>query len=442
MDEYKILRVPQGTEMTADVLEDLLTKHASMVSLRFKPLQDAYENRYPIYGLPRKDYWKPDNRASVNFAKYIVDTMNGFFIGNPIKVTCTNETVTRYLDDMDKRADIEGHNMELSKILDIHGRGYEMYYVNEASEINLVNLSPMESFMVYDDSILERPVFFVRYYLDANKVMHGSYSDNVIVRHFIKDPVVKFVDEPIKHGFDGVPATEYIENKERQGLFESQLAMINMYNKALCEKANDVDYFADAYLKVLGAQVNQDDLHFIRDNRIVNFPDEIGEHGIEVDFMGRPNADDETEHLLDRLEKLIFMTSMVANISDENFGSASGISLRYKLKAMADLAKVKQNKFISGMNRRYRIIFSNPLARIQGVKPDDWYDLEYHFSLNFPTNVADEAETATKLDGVVSKKTQLSLLSVVADPDKEIEQMQSEESDTMARRLEEVNDFG
>lgn len=53
---------------------------------------------------------------------------------------------------------------------------------------------------------------------------------------------------------------------------------------------------------------------------------------------------------------------MVANISDESFGSASGIALKYKLQAMSDLAMTKQRKFTSGMNRRYKLIFSNPVS--------------------------------------------------------------------------------
>lgn len=33
---------------------------------------------------------------------------------------------------------------------------------------------------------------------------------------------------------------------------------------------------------------------------------------------------------------------MVANISDESFGTASGIALRYRLQAMDNLAKTKE----------------------------------------------------------------------------------------------------
>ena len=49
------------------------------------------------------------------------------------------------------------------------------------------------------------------------------------------------------------------------------MPMIDAYNKAISEKANDVDYFADAYLKVLGAKLGTNGVKQIRDNRIVNF---------------------------------------------------------------------------------------------------------------------------------------------------------------------------
>ena len=96
------------------------------------------------------------------------------------------------------------------------------------------------------------------------------------------------------HGFAGVPATEYRENKEEQGIFEPVLSMINAYNKALSEKANDVDYFADAYLKVLGAYLDDDEIKHIRDDRVINF-DEDAEKMI-VDFLQKPDGDTTQEH--------------------------------------------------------------------------------------------------------------------------------------------------
>ena len=111
--------------------------------------------------------------------------------------------------------------------------------------------------------------------------------------------------------------------------FEPVMSMIDAYNKAVSEKANDVDYFADAYMKVLGSKLEDEDLEHIRDNRIINLDGNAA--AVIVDFLQKPNGDTTQENLIDRLEKLIFQISMVANISDENFGTSSGIAMKYKL---------------------------------------------------------------------------------------------------------------
>ena len=43
-----------------------------------------------------------------------------------------------------------------------------------------------------------------------------------------------------------------------------------------------------------------------------------------------------------------------------------------------------------------------------------------------PRNIQDEAETAQKLEGLVSKEKQLSTLSIVDNPKEEIEKMEEE----------------
>jgi len=227
------------------------------------------------------------------------------------------------------------------------------------------------------------------------------------------------------HGFEGVPASEYRENEEEIGIFEPVMTMINEYNEAISEKANDVAYFADAYLKILGAKLTKEELASLRDNRIINF-DGSDSSSLIVEFLQKPNGDTTQENLLNRLEKLIFQISMVANISDESFGSASGIALKYKLQAMSDLAMTKQRKFTSGMNRRYKLIFSNPVS---GMKKDDWVKLSYQFTQNFPANLLEESQIAGNLAGITSKQTQLKVLSVVDNVQNEIDQIEKEQDE-------------
>lgn len=421
-----MFRVTEGTKMTPELLAEYIGKHKTEVTNRYQKLHDAYVNDYEIFHLPKKATYKPDNRISANFAKYITDTMNGFFIGIPIKTTNQDDKVTEYIDFLDQYNDQDDNNAELSKLCSIYGKAYEMYYNDAEGNIGITYLSPMESFMIYDDSILEQPLYFVRYYMDSENVERGSWSDGTIVQHFVQNGSYRWDGEAESHYFDGVPATEYIENDERVGIFEGALPMINAYNKAVSEKANDVDYFSDAYLKVLGQRLDNEEIHHIRDDRVINFDGDV--NGVVVEFLQKPSGDETQEHLLDRLERLIYQISMVANISDENFGTSSGIAMKYKMQAMSNLAKTKERKFRSGMQRRYRLIFSNPISTVRGIGRDAWISNDYKFTLNFPANLAEETDIASKLEGIVSKETQLSVLSVVENVQDELDRIEEEEN--------------
>lgn len=431
-----IYRVPYGTEMTTSLLWDLIQKHKGYVAKCSRPLQDAYENRYEIFNMPAKPAYKPDNRIAVNYAKYITDTFNGFFIGIPVKVTSTDEAVNEYVDYLNMTNDGDNNNAELSKLCDISGASFEMYYNKEDGEIGMTYLSDLEAFMVVDDSILERPMYFVRYYRDSNKVERGSWSDSQNVYHFYESAgAYHLTDEPHRHGFMYVPAVEYIANDERMGLFESAMPAINAYNKALSEKANDVDYFSDAYMKIIGAKVDDEDTIHMRSTRVINFEGDISEGLPVVEFMGKPDSDTAQEHLLERLKDDIFLTTMVANISDENFGSSSGIALRYKLEAMSNLFTAKSRRFTSAMFERYKIIFSNPVSQIHKVSKDAWHDLDIRFTANYPANLESEAEIAKSLEGVVSKETQLKALSIVDNVQEELDRMDAEQTPSVVDNI-------
>lgn len=420
----EIYRISPDEELTDAKLSRFIERHAAESTFRYKQLQDAYETDFPIFHKKPKPEWKPDNRIAVNFAKYIVDTMNGYFIGNPIKIIVDGgeETIEKYIEFLDQYNDQDDNNAELSKICSIYGKGYEMYYNDEEGNVGIIYLDPTEAFMIYDDSVLKRERYFVRLYRDEDNVLHGSVSDQEKVRWFtIKGKIVWNEQEQL-HYFNGVPATEYRENKECQGIFEPVMSIINAFNKAISEKANDVDYFADAYLKIIGTLLDEDELKHVRSDRVINF-DGDGESVI-VDFLQKPNGDTTQENLLDRLQNLIFLIAMVANISDENFGTSSGIAMAYKLQGMSNLRKTKERKFTSGMNRRYKLIFSNPG---NAMKKDDWVKLHYKFTPNVPANLLEESQIAQNLSGVVSQETQLGVLSVVDNPKAEIERIDKEE---------------
>lgn len=427
-----MFRISKDTTLTSELLQEFLDEHAAEVNERYAPLLAAYMSDHEILHRAAKAKWKPDNRIVVNFPKYIVDTTNGFFIGNPIKTVADEDDVSDYVEYIDQYNDQDDNNAELSKLCCIFGKGYEMYFADEDSELCITYLSPIDAFMIFDDSILERPLYFVRRYTDRDGNEYGSVANSYGVRYFKVSGGVEWLDDEegtkdIKDGFKahffpGVPATEYVENTERQGTFEPIMSMVNAYNKAISEKANDVDYFADAYLKVLGAKVENEDIQFIRDNRVLNFEGEDA-NKIIADFMAKPSNDEGQEHLLDRLERLIFCIGQTANASDENFGTQSGIAMLYKMWNTSNKGKTKQRKFESGMNRRYRLLFGHPSSK---VPADAWTQLHYQFTPNIPQNLLEEAEIASKLEGIVSHETQLKVLSIVDNVEDELGKIKKE----------------
>ena len=420
-----MFRTPKDTEMTPQLLDEFIAKHKQEVTQRYDRLYRAYISDHDIMHQENKPKYKPDNRIVVNFPKYIVDTMNGFFIGNPVKLTAKDDIVSEVVEFIDQYNDQDNNNAELSKACSIYGHGYEMYYADEEGNLCITYLDPREAFMIYDESIVERPLFFVRRYTDSDRNEWGSISNAIGVRHFKLSGGVRWLeDDWIPHNFEGVPATEYVENAERQGIFEPVMTMVDAFNKAISEKANDVDYFSDAYLKIFGPELSEEDISFIRDNRVLNFN---GEDLVKIvaEFMEKPSNDTGQENFLNRLERLIFQISMVANISDENFGTSSGIALKYKLLAMNNLAKTKERKFTSGMNRRYKLLFSHP-SLASKVKRDDWVQVKPVFTPNIPANLLEEAQIAKEMEGITSRETQLKVISAVDNVKEELEKIEEE----------------
>ena len=407
----------------AKVLNKFIQLHQQVIS-RYDYLYNMYINEPEIFEMPKKAQFKPDNRLAVAFPKYMVDTFGGYFNGIPIKKTHENEDYLDAITQFDNANDMEDEESELFKLACIYGHSFEYMYQTEQTETKVIYVSPKEMFIVYDNSIEQRPLFAVYYGRDNDKTV-GLLIEADKISDFKSNNAGFELSNARPNAYGKVPVVEWLLNDERQGLFEPSIPLINSYNKVMSEKANDVDYFADAYMKILGAQLDEESIERIKDNRIINL------HGLDaakivVEFMDKPDSDAQTEHLLDRTERLIYTTSMIANISDENFGNASGTSLAYKLQAMSNLALSVQRKFQSSLNRRYEL-FSSLRTNVPETMEDEWRNIEYKFTRNEPKNILEEAQTATQLMGITSQETALSVLSIVSDVSTEMKRKEKEE---------------
>jgi SPP1 family phage portal protein len=340
-------------------------------------------------------------------------------------VTHPDEAVNEAIQTFCRDSEITDHEAEMVKRCCIYGHAFEYIYQNENAETKVTAYSPRWMFVVYDDTVEGRALFSVRYgYHKSETGQHGAKYGAILTSDLIEpfDNGKKLESQDNPYG--RIPCVEWRLNDERMGLYESVAGLVESYNHAIGEKANDVDAFAEAYLAVLGAEVDDDGVRRIRDNRIINLYGTDNAKDVLVQFLTKPTADATQENLLDRLENLIYQTSMVANISDESFGNAtSGTALGYKLLAMGNMAKAFDRKIEKSLRKRYKLWSS---LSTNTSDPNAWRDMQFQMTRNIPKNVSEETQTAAKAEGLVSKRTQLGLLSYVPDPDAEMERMEQE----------------
>ncbi|AAK38049.1 phage portal protein [Lactococcus cremoris] len=422
----KLMTFSKDEPITVEVVTKFMEKHKLEVA-RYEYLKNMYLGIMAIDDEPAKDSWKPDNRLAVNFTKYIVDTFTGYFNGIPVKKSHSDKEILTKLQEFDNLNDMEDEESELAKMACIYGRAFEFLYQDEDTQTNVVYNSPENMFMVYDDTVKQEPLFAVRYGVDEDKKLQGEvYTLLETIKISGENDEISF-GEGTYNPYPDLPVVEFYFNEERMSIFESVISLVNAFNKAISEKANDVDYFSDQYLTFLGAAVEEEDLKNIRSNRVINYYADGEGKNVDVKFLEKPDSDSQTENLLDRLTKLIFQTTMVANISDESFGSSSGVSLAYKLQAMSNLALSFQRKFQSSLNSRYKL-FCELSTNVSNK--DSWKDIEYTFTRNEPKDIKEQAETANILMGITSQETALSVISVIPDVQAEMEKIKKEEAST------------
>lgn len=428
MRKRRPYKLPEPLQCSADkpitltLAEEYIRQHEERFP-RYIYLENLYKGFHDVYKQPEKPDWKPDNRLAVNFPRYITDTFLGFGYGVPIKKRHPDDTIAQAINDFERENEITDHEYELARKCCIYGHAFEYLYQDEEAKTKMTICTPMELFVVYDDTVKNRALFAVRYgYHSTETEQPGQRYGEILTREEIIPFEGSTAGEPMENPYGRLPCVEWMLNEDRMGLYEGVSGLVEAYNHTLGEKANDVDAFAEAYLAVLGAELDEDGIYKIRDNRVINLYGTDDAKDILVQFLQKPTADGTQENLLNRLETLIYQTSMVANISDESFGSAaSGVALAYKLQAMSNLALTFDRKIEKSLRKRYKLFCS---LSTNVSDRDAWRDVDIRTTRNLPKNVAEEAQTAAQLEGIVSKETQLSVLSIVPDVKKELERME------------------
>lgn len=425
---------PKDQEITIKDLLTMIDQNESW-STKYRENYDLYIGNHAILNQQKKVFG-PDNRLVANLPSYIVNTYLGYFLGIAPKIALDDKQANDRLQDWNDSNSFQDKLTETGKLCDVYGRGYMFLYQDEDSKTRIATLSPDQAFMVYDDTINQQPLAFVTY--SQNRTTKGGkYTGTVYyAKHKVDFVGDEYADSEQPNPYGLVPAVEFFNNTERQGVFDKVKTLCNALDKAMSQKSNNVEYFDDAFMVIAGLQLPTDEsgrvqAADIQRQHLIYSPDAESANA-NVSFISKPDGDQLQEHYIDRVMDLIYQVAQVPNLNDKTFsGNNSGVALKYKLLAMQNMAAANERKFTQSLRAVYRILFS--VSDVAGENA--WPGLSFQFTRNMPADVEGEAQTAATLMGVVSHETAMKPLSIVDDPAAEMDKIRQEQADTVQNAL-------
>ena len=394
---------------------------------------------------------KPNNKIAHGFARYITNMATSYFAGKEIEYIFEdgNEDYKETMEDF--ISDTYNHDYEISKAASKKGMAFELIYLNEFGLIKTKKYEANEVIPIFSNTVGEYLNACIRLYetRDIEDKLVYDYADvyekKDIYKYRRKDKLANYELYEIEPHFMGdVPFIVYMNNEEGTGDYESVITLIDAYDKAASNTANDMDYFTDAYLVVTGAgggftddtgeDVQESDVEkTLRDSRII-YLEEKG----DAKFLIKESDSSNNEAYKNRIFKDIFFISQVPAMTDESFaGDLSGIAIKYKLIGLEQLAIMKENRFRLAKLKKLKLI--TDFINWKKSSNFDVKVIKQKYTRNFTENITEIIENATKLSGVISKESQIQMLpaSVVSDAKEEILKIKAENNDGLYDELEE-----
>ena len=427
-DTVRKFKLPLQEKISQDLILKLMEEHENEKA-RIQKMKKYYKNQNAIMDREKTDSNKPNNKLSHGYAKYITDTYCGYFLGEPVSYKSENKDMLEKIGECYIYNDEAANNTDLAHEASICGYAYEVLYIDEDSNLRFKPIETEEVIAVYDNSIEEQMQFAIRYYdiynledEDIKEVV--LYTKNEIVYYDFKDDNLA-ERERNPHYFEDVPIADYENNSYRMGDFESVITLIDAYDQANSDTANDFEYFTNALLVISGVTMDEADeagrpLNF-KDNRVLNFVDPTS----KAEYLIKNINDAALENYKNRLNNDIHKFANIVDMSDENFANnLSGVAMKYKLMGMENVTGIKETKFKKGLMRRLELAF-----KILSIKTNSLFlytEITPVFTRSIPANESELVTMAKSLYGMVSEETLLSLLPFIEDVQQEQENLAKE----------------
>ncbi len=419
-------------QLDSGVIRYLIRK-GEAAAHRYNRLWDYYCGRHDIL----RTRWEPEEvRVAVNYAKYVVDTTLGYYLGQPVKYDPNPDCgdIRPFVDCCSVRQ-MAGIDQELGKTMGIMGDCLELCYASDERDPRprSAAIDPRNGILVCDATVEHNKLFAIIW--DRLETPQGRryYHAQVYTAHTCKEYIgddlqtalFHQVGETREHYFGQVPVIAYTNNQERQGDFEQIMTLIDAYDRLMSDRLTDKRKFVDALLVFFGMTLEEEEGHRLERERFID--------GAPLDaraeYIQKTFDEAGIQVLADALTREMHKMTMTVDMSDRQFaGNASGQALKLKLLTLNLLVQNKTRRMERGLKERFRL-YNHWLAVKGEMAEVPETQIDVVFTLNLPVNEAEIVDMVTRLQGIVDRQTLLSQLWFIHDPKEAAENLQLERED-------------
>lgn len=417
--------------MTVEDLKEALEAFIKNELPELQKMEDYYSGKHEILSKADRTADKKDTKLINNYPEYITTIATAYFLGKPIAYALQDDKLKKDFEKLSEYLATEEEqqeNFEHASNLSVFGKSYELWYKNVDNTIGNVVVDPRDCFILRDKTVKKNIIAAVRWDKTKNQENKWVYTlevyddKTVTVYEYLNDndkkeiPTVK--GESKLHGFNQVPIIEFLNNKRANGDFKNVISLIDGYNEATSTAIDDMKDFTDAYLVLINmGGTDSEAIKEMNKNKVML----INEQG-DAKWLIKQVNDSYAQNNKNRLNQDIHKFSMIPDMQDKEFsGNSSGVALSYKLLALEQLAAQKEMYFKKAINQRLELMIDFHNLKIKAT------DIQKVFTRNIPKNLVEAADTAQKLQGIVSHETILSTLPFIEDAKGELEKIKAEE---------------
>ena len=400
------------------------------VEPKLRKYKNYYDGIQAILNKAYADESKPCSKTVINYCRNIVDSYAGY-LATPGFISYNSADNIEDIMQILRYNDYQTEDSAFLLDALIYGTAAELMYIDDAAQTRFRLINPTSCFGIFDDSLTNDLLYFVRMYKantwnETDTYFVDVYSDYDIKHYKMsgQNGYLVYIGEEAHH-FSQCPANIFSLPDEKS-IFDCIISLQDAANEILSSEIDDYSAFCDAYLILQGVDADSEDIAAMRANRAASIPADA-----QISYLTKAANDTQIENMLKRIQDSIYRIAACPDFSSESFvgGVSSGIAIQYRLTGMETRAGTIEALMKEALQRRVEIICG--IASLK-LGEEVFRDIQITFKRNIPVDTNNIIAMVNALKGTVSDATLLAQIPFISDVNAELEALQAQKAENMS----------